>query len=71
VWDTRPRGDVPLDPADIVAGLVRTQLRELDAVTLVARPVLAGEQPAQAAADRQLERAERFLRKRAGARTVG
>ena len=45
VRDGRPGGDVPVDPADIVAGLVRTHLGELEATPEVAGAVLPGTRP--------------------------
>ena len=50
------RGDVPVDSADVVAGLVGPYLVELGADAGERRPVVAGEQPVDAAADRELER---------------
>ena len=62
------RRHVPLDPAHVVARLVRTHLPQLAADTGERRPVVAGEQPVDAAADRQLERAQRRRRERPRAR---
>jgi hypothetical protein len=69
--DARARRDVPLDAANVVPRSVRPNLRELDSLALVARPVVAGEEAAQAAADRQLERTKRLRRERAGTRAFG
>ena len=46
VRDRRPGGDVPVDPADVVAGLVRADLGELRAAAEVVGAVLAGQEAA-------------------------
>ena len=52
------RGDVPVDPAHVVARLVGAHLVELGADPGEGGAVVAGEQPVDAAADRELERLE-------------
>ena len=54
----RPRGDVPVDQAHVVARHVRPHLRELGAAAEQRRAVVAREQPVDAPRDRQLERLE-------------
>ena len=70
VRDGGPGGDVPVDPADVVARLVGPDLGQLEAAAEVVRPVLPGEQPVDPTADRQVERAEQRLRCRARDRAV-
>ena len=60
-------GDVPVDPPDVVARLVGADLGELRAAAEVAGPVVPGDEAADLARDRQLERAEQRLGRRAGA----
>jgi hypothetical protein len=67
VRDAGACGDVPLDQPHVVAGDVRAELRQLDAVTLLVRAIVAGEQAAQPPPDHEIERAERFRRQGAGA----
>ena len=50
------RGDVPVDPADVVAGLVRPHLLQLGADAGERGAVVAGQQAVDATADRELER---------------
>ena len=69
VRDLHPGGDVPVDPPDVVARLVRPDLGELRAAAEVAGPVVPGDEAADLARDRQLERAEQRLGRRAGAGT--
>ena len=66
-----PRGHVPLDPADVVAGHVGTHLGELAALAEHGRAVVAGQHPLDPAPDRQVERAEQRLRQRPRPRPVG
>ena len=66
----RPGGDVPVDPADVVARLVRPDLGELGAAAEVVGPVFAGQQAADPAPDGQVERAEERLGRRAGPGTL-
>src|SRR5581483_10881928 len=56
----RPRagGDVPVDPAHVVARLVRPHLVELRTEAGEGRAVVAREEPVDAARDRELERLE-------------
>ena len=60
----RPRGDVPVDPPHVVARLVRPNLGELRATAQVVRPVLPGDEAADASADGDVERAQERLRRR-------
>ena len=64
-------GHVPFDPADVVARLVRTDLPELAADSRERRAIVAGQQAVDAPADRQLERAQRRRRERAGPGLLG
>ncbi len=64
VRDGRPRGHVPVDPADVVAGLVRTDLGELEAAPEVAGAVLPGDEATDPAPDAQVERADQHLGRR-------
>ena len=64
------RSHVPLDAPHVVAGLVRAHLPELAADTGERRAVVAGEQPVDAAPDRELERAQRRGRERPRARLL-
>ena len=66
----RARRDVPLDPAHVVARLVGAHLPQLAADARERRAVVAGEQPVDAPADRQLERAQRRRGQRARARLL-
>ncbi len=66
-----PGGHVPVDPADVVAVGVRPDLRELGAVALERRAVVAGEQALHLAADVDVERAQERDRHRPGAGPVG
>ena len=71
--DVRDRGagrDVPVDPADVVAGLIRTDLRQLEPAAQVVGAELAGDEAVDAPADRQVERAEQRDRGRAGTRRL-
>ena len=70
VRDRRPGGDVPVDPADVVARLVRPDLGELGATAEVVRPVVAGQQAADPPPDGQVERAEQRLGRRPGPGTL-
>ena len=63
----RPRGHVPVDQPDVVAGDVGTHLGELGAPPEQRRAVVAGEQAVDATGDRQLERLEQRVRNRPGA----
>ena len=58
------RRHVPLDAAHVVAGDVRSDLRELDSLAVVRRAVVAREHSLQAAADLDLEGAQGRSRKR-------
>ena len=61
----RPRGDVPVDVADVVlAGDVGANLGQLGATAEHVRPVVAREQPFDAAHDGQVERPQQLVRKR-------
>ena len=64
----RARGDVPVDPPHVVAGLVRAHLSELGAHAEPRRAVVAGEQAFDPAPDRQVERAQQRPGERPGAR---
>ena len=61
VRDRRPGGDVPVDPPDVVARLVGTDLGELGATAEVVRPVLAGHEAADPPPDGHVERAQERL----------
>ena len=63
--------DVPLDPANVVAGLVRTHLPQLAADAGERGAIVPGQQPVDAAPDRQLERTQRRGRERAWPRLCG
>ena len=65
------RGDVPLDPAHVVAGLVLPHLVQLAANPREGRAVVAREEPVDAPADGQLERPQARARERAGSRPRG
>ena len=66
MWgSTRAGGDVPVDAADVVAGLVRPGLARLGAVAGHEPAVVALQQAVEAAGDGQLEAAQ-HLRRRAG-----
>jgi hypothetical protein len=52
------RRDVPVDLADVVAGRVRTDLRELAPVAEQLRAVVAGEQPLHPASDGDVQRVQ-------------
>ena len=64
------RGDVPLHLPHVVAGDVRPNLGELDAVAVLRRSVVAREHALQPAADLDLERAKRLRRQRPRAGTL-
>src|SRR5262249_36988308 len=59
---------VPVDAPDVVARLVRPDLGELGAAAEVTRPELAGHEPADAPADRQVEGTQQRLRRGPGSR---
>ena len=61
-----PRGDVPVDMADVVAVLVFAQVGEVDAVAAEQRPVVALEQAVEAADDLPVEPLEDAFRRRRG-----
>ncbi len=63
---TRARGDVPVDQAHVVADLVRADLSELAATPEQRRTVVAGEQPVDTSADRELERPQERVGHRPG-----
>jgi hypothetical protein len=65
-----PRGRVPVDPADVVAGDVRPHLGELGPVAEHPRPVVADEEAVDAPADREIELAEMPVAKRPGAGAI-
>src|SRR5439155_11123554 len=71
VRHARPRRHVPVDPADVVAGNVRTNLRELGPVAEEDGAVVAGKQSLHPPPDAELERAEHGDRHRAGSRPRG
>ena len=66
----RARGDVPVDPADVVARLVRPDLVQLAAEPGEGRAVVARQQPVDAPSDRELERLEALGRDRARGRAA-
>src|SRR4051794_18944854 len=66
----RPRGHVPVDLPDVVAGDVGADLCELAAVPKCRRTVVADEQAVDAAADRQVELPDLSVAERAGAGAV-
>jgi hypothetical protein len=68
---TGPRRDVPVDPAYVVARLVRAHLSQLGAEPERGRAMLAREQPFHATANSQVERAQQRLRHRPRPRTGG
>ena len=68
VRDGRPRGDVPVDPADVVARLVRADLGELGAAAQVVGAVLPGDEAPDPAPHRDVEGAEERLGCRPGSR---
>ena len=57
------RRDVPVDVAHVVAGLVLAQVREVHAVAVEQRAVVALEQAVQPADDRPVEALEQLLRR--------
>ena len=57
------RRDVPVDVADVVAGLVLAQVREVHAVAAEQAPVVALEQAVQPADDLPVEALEDALRR--------
>jgi hypothetical protein len=63
VGRVHPRGDVPVDVADVVAGLVLAQRREIDTVAVEQAPVVALEQAIQPADDLPVEALEEALRR--------
>ena len=63
--------DVPVDEADVVAGDVRADLRELGAGAERGRSVLSGEEPVDPSSQRELERAQQLLGHRSRARAGG
>ena len=63
----RPRGDVPVDAAHIVARHVRADERELGAFAVERRAVVAGEQSFDAPPDADVEGAQERLGHRPGA----
>ena len=67
----RPRGDVPVDQPDVVAGDVRAHLRELRPAAEQRRPVVAGEHAVHPPGDGQLERLQQALGHGAGPWAVG
>ena len=70
VRDGRAGGDVPVDAADVVARLIRTDLGELEPAAEIVRPELAGEHAVDPTPDRQVERAEQRDRRRARVRVA-
>ena len=66
----RPRGDVPVDQTDVVAGHVGTHLRQLRTVAVEGRAVVTGQQSLHPAADRDVERPQQGIRHRARAGPV-
>ena len=58
-----PRGDVPVDVADVVAGLVLAQVGEVEAVAAEQRAVVALEQAVQPADDLPVEALEDAFRR--------
>ena len=63
----RPRGDVPVDAAHVVAGNVRADERELGSFSVERGAVVAGEQPLDAPLDADVEGAQERLGHRPGA----
>ena len=61
VRDAGARAGRGVEPAQVVAGLVRPQLRELGARAEPRRPALAGQRPAGAARDPRSSRADRVV----------
>jgi hypothetical protein len=55
VRDGGPGRDVPIDPPDVVAGLVRADLGELEATAEVQGAEFPGEQAVDPATHRQVE----------------
>ena len=67
----RPRGDVPVDVADVVlAGHVGAHLSQLGAAAEHMRTVVAREQPFDATHDGKVERPQQLVRKRPRARLL-
>ena len=64
--DERPGGGVPVDLADVVAGLVRTDAVELQAGAVAATEVVAAHLAADPPVERQLELADEPVGDRAG-----
>ncbi len=60
----QPRGDVPVDVADVVVILVFTQVRQVEPGAAEQRPVVAVEQSVEPADDRPLEPPEDAIRRR-------
>jgi len=63
VGRVHPRGDVPVDVADVVARLVFTQVGEVDAVAVEQRAVVALQQAVEPADDLPVEALEDALRR--------
>ena len=59
--DEAPRGGVPVDPADVVAGLVRTDAVEVQPVAAAAAAVVAAQPAADAARETELELADELV----------
>ena len=64
VWLAGAGGDVPVDPAHVVARDIRADERELGAVAEERRAVVAGEHALHPAADRDVERLQQPVRDR-------
>jgi len=69
--DQRPGGGVPIDPADVVARLVRTDPVELEALAVAATEVVATHPATHPPVERQLELAHEPVGDRARARPGG
>ena len=63
VGRVHPGRDVPVDVADVVAGLVLAQVGEVDAVAVEQAPVVALEQPVEPADDLPVEPLEDAFRR--------